>query len=561
MNNPKVIFLSLNENINQGFSESGRKELLEFNILIKNGRVIDGTGNPWYKANMGICNGRIASIGALEKAEAKTIIDVSGLAVAPGFIDMHTHSDFNYLVNPRAESKIRQGVTTEVIGNCGSSAAPLTDTFRKRIMRTMPFLEEAGADLDWSTMAEYLQRLERQGVSLNVAPLVGHGTVRACVMGYEERAPTLDELAEMKGLVAEAMEAGAFGMSTGLIYTPGSYAETGEIIELCKTVAEYRGIYTSHIRGEERTLKKAVGEAIEIGETAGVPVEISHHKASGERAWGEVKNTLKMIESARNRGVDVTCDVYPYVATSFELSAMLPPWAHADEYGVVVERLKDVEQRRKMRRDMKRGLAKWSTPLKQTNWDKIMIASSPKNPKFEGKMIETIAKEKGADPFDLVFNLLVEENLGVRVIRFSINENDLQTVLKYPNSMIGSDGSSLAPYGPLGKGKPHPRNYGTFPRVLGRYVRQTHTLTLQDAIRKMTSLPAQKLKLRDRGLIREGSWADMVIFNAKEISDRATFAKPHQYPKGIEYVIVNGNIVVEHGKHEGILPGKVLRLN
>lgn len=533
---------------------------MEFDILIKNGHILDGTGNPWYKANVGIKDGKIASIGALDKTEAKVIIDASGLMVAPGFIDMHTHSDFQYLVNPRAESKIRQGVTMEVIGNCGSSAAPMVDDVRERLLKTVPFLKEAAVNLEWSTMAEYIERLERQGVSLNVAPLVGHGTIRACVMGYEERAPTSDELDEMKGLVAEAMEDGAFGMSTGLIYTPGSYAETGEIIELCKTIAKYGGIYTSHIRGEERTLKKAVMEAIEIGEKAGVPVEISHHKASGVKAWGEVKSTLKMIEEARKRDVDVTCDVYPYLATSFSLSAMLPPWAHAGGYDALIGRLKDEEERRKMRRNMEKGLAKWSSPLEQIGWDKIMIASSPKNPKFEGKMIETIVKEKDVDPFNFVFNLLLEENLTVSVIRFTINEEDLRTVLRYPNSMIGSDGSSLAAYGPLGRGKPHPRNYGTFPRVLNQYVRKNHIITIQEAIRKMTSLAAQKLRLRDRGLIRENTWADVVIFDEMRVSDVATFIKPHQYPKGIEYVIVNGVIVVERGKHREVFPGKILHL-
>jgi len=528
-------------------------------LVVKNGRVVDGTGNPWFRGDVSITDGRIVEIGNLGAKESERIIDAKRCVVAPGFIDMHSHSDFSPLINPRMESKVRQGVTTEVVGNCGVSAAPLNDFLKEEIMKTTPILEEAGLKLDWSTMNEYLCRLDSKKTAVNVASLVGHGNVRAMVMRYDVRPPTKNELDEMRGVLARALEEGAFGLSSGLIYPPGCYANTAELIELCKIVAKYDRLYSSHIRGEEERLIDSVKEAIEIGEKAGVPVEISHHKAAGKASWGRVKRTLTMIETARERGIEITCDVYPYLAGSFGLDAMLPP--HAYEGGVekLVERLKDEEIRQRLRREMMEGIEGWSSPLNAGGWDATMIAYCEGHPEFEGKMILEITQLQDIDPFEFVFNLLIEEKASVAVVRFLMREEDMRTVLKHRVSMIGSDSSARASYGVLGKGKPHPRSYGTFPRVLGTYVRDEGVLTLEKAIRKMTSLPAQKLKLRDRGLVREGMWADITIFDPKMIKDIATYSEPHQYPKGIKFVLVNGKVVIDNGEQSGELPGRALR--
>ena len=529
-----------------------------YSIIIKGGKIVDGTGNPWFYGDIGIKNGKISKIGRLH-SEAEKVIDAEGCIISPGFIDMHSHSDLTPLINPYMESKVRQGVTTEVIGNCGFSAAPLNDRLREQILETSPMLKEADARLEWSSTAEYMEVIERNGVSLNLAPLVGHGTLRAFVMGYEKRRPTSMELEQMKRLLAESLEQGAFGMSTGLIYPPSCYAETEEIIELCKVVAKYGGIYASHIRGEEHRLLDSVKEAIEIGEKAKVPVEISHHKAAGRENWGKVKETLRMIEEARGLGVEVTCDVYPYTAGSFGLDSILPPYAHEGGVKKMLEKLKDPESRRKLRNDMVKGVGKWRSVASIIGWENIMISYCKGHPEYEGKMISELAGQKSVDPFDFVFDLIIEEKSSTSVVLFSMSEDDMRRVLKSPFSMIGSDSSARAAYGILAAGKPHPRAYGTFPRVLGRYVREEKVLTLQDAIRKMTSFPAQKLGLKDRGLIKEGMWADITIFNPRKITDKATFTAPHQYPEGIKYVIINGKIVIEKGEHTKEKPGKVLR--
>jgi N-acyl-D-amino-acid deacylase len=532
-----------------------------FDLTIKNGLVVDGTGNPWFRADIGIKNGRINKIGDLHSIESKEVLDAKGLIVAPGFIDMHTHSDFSLLINPRAESKVRQGVTTDVVGNCGSSAAPLNDFLKEEIRKTSPVLEEAKLKLDWSTMDEYLKRLDKNGVALNIVPLVGNGNIRALVMGYDARPPTKDELEEMRKVLGKALEEGAFGLSSGLIYPPSCYADTKELIELCKIVAQHGGIYTSHIRNEEDGLIDSVKEAIEIGEKSRVPVEISHHKAGGKSNWGKVKQTLKIIDEARNRGIDVTCDVYPYLAGSTGLDALLPPYIWEGGIEKLIERLKNPKIRQRLRKEMKEGIKGWSSLLKDDGWNSIMIAYCKGHRDFEGKTITEIVKLEGIDPFDFVFDLLIKEKASVSIVIFMMCEKDLRTVLQHPVSMIGSDSSAHAPYGVLGKGKPHPRTYGTFARILGEYVRKKRVLTLEDAIRKMTSLPAQKLKLRDRGLLREGAWADITAFDPKKVADRATYSEPLKYAVGIKYVIVNGKLVVDQGKHTGALPGQALRLH
>jgi N-acyl-D-amino-acid deacylase len=534
-----------------------------FDIIIKNGKIIDGTGNPWFKADLGIKNGKIAKIGCLSSSRAEKTLDADGLIVCPGFIDMHSHSDFSVIFNPKAESTIRQGVTTLVVGNCGMSLAPVNPAREDLLMRYIsPFLPPGEKlEIKWSTFSEYLKHQEKFGVSSNIANLVGHGTVRIAVMGFEERTPTKEELGEMKMLVAEAMEAGAFGMSTGLIYPPGIYSKTEELIELAGVVAKYGGIYTSHIRGEGTTLIEAVKEAIEIGEEGKLPIEISHHKAAGKPQWGKSEETLRLMEEARERGVEVTCDQYPYKAGMTSLVTLLPPWAHQGGMNKLLERLRSPEEREKMRRNIEEGIPGWENFAASCGWENIYVSSvkTEKNKPLEGKNIAEIAKIMGKpDEFTALCELLLEEEGAATMVLFMMDEEDIRRIMKHPLSMVGSDSWSVAPYGILGVGKPHPRFYGTYPKILGEYVRENKTLSLEEAIRKMTSLPAQKIGLWNRGLLREGTWADIVIFNPDTVKDKATYQDPHQYPEGIEYVLVNGQIVVELGEHTGILTGKIL---
>ena len=522
------------------------------NVLF-GGLVLDGTGSPWFKADVGIGAGRIVKIGDLQSERAKTRINVEGLVVAPGFVDMHSHSDEPLLINPKAESKIRQGVTTEVIGNCGDSAAPIDEAIKEEMKETGATIVSAGVKIDYSTFAEYAGKLRRQGTSVNVAPLIGHSNLRKMVIGHEDRPPIVTELKRMKSILAEAMGQGAFGMSTGLIYPPGSYARTPEIVELAKVAASFGGIYASHIRNEGNMLLKAVREAITIGEKAKIPVEISHHKAGGRKNWGKVKQSIQMIEKARGQGVDVTCDVYPYVASSFGLVDMLPQWAREGGHEETVRRLKDPKVKRRLRKDMLRGA------LSSAHWDRTMIANCSGHSQYQGRFVADLARAKRQNPFEFAFKLLLDEKLSVTVVRFGMCEEDVEYVLQYPAAMIGSDGRALATYGPLGKGHPHPRNYGTFPRVLGHYARDRGIFTLSEAVRKMTSLPAQKLGLRNRGVVRPGAWADLVVFDPETAIDVATYANPKRYPKGIEYVFVNGVLTIRKGKHTGALAGKVLK--
>lgn len=527
-----------------------------FDAIIKNGYLVDGSGNPWFEADIGIKSGKLMEITKLSSEAAERIIDAKGLVVCPGFIDMHSHSEYALLANPKAESKIRQGVTTEVNGNCGYSPAPIEGLTTEDIEE----VEEYKLQPDWSTLGEYLDRLEKQGIALNIAQLVGHGTVRNAVMGYNNRQPTHEELDKMKALVLQAMKDGAFGLSTGLFYPPCCFAKTNEIIELCKVVVKHGGIYTSHIRGEGDPLIEAIAEALEIGEKANIPVEISHHKACGIQNWGKVKKTLRMMEEARSRGVAITCDVYPYDACGADLVSMIPNWAHEGGIDKLCERLQDPKTRERIKKQMLDGLPGWESTVKQSGWRRIMMIGWKGHGEFEGKTLAEIAELKSVDPFDLMFDFIVKKE-SLDLVNFAMNEEDVCTVMKHPLSMIGSDGWAFAPYGVLSENKTHPRSYGTYPRILGKYVREEKIMPLEEAIRKMTSLPAQKLGLMDRGLIREGAWADVVVFNPKRVIDEATYKNPHQYPKGIEYVLVNGEVVVDNEEHTGALCGKVLRIS
>jgi len=520
-------------------------------LVIRNGMIVDGAGNPWFKSDLEVTGRKISRIGKISGSKAK-VVDASGCIVAPGFVDIHSHSDLDILVNPKAESKIRQGVTTEVFPNCGSGPAPLKGAAIELIKDD---LKELGLSLNWSTMSQYMRRIERQGVSLNVALLIPHGTLRACVMGFENRKPTEKEMEEMKALTEQCMRQGAFGMCTGLRYVPGSYAETDEVVELLRVVGRYGGLYASHVRdeGDRGTYPAAIAEAIEIGEKAGVPVEISHLKALGKRAWGKVKDSLKIIDDSRTKGVDVTCDMYPYNASGTGFMAWIPKWSHEGGFDKFLERLKDPELRRKIVEETGAVLDDRGGP------EKAVLTHYPPNREYEGKTLKEISAMKSKDPVDTMLDLIVASKGETPVVNFNMQDEDVEAVMRHRAVMFGTDGYSLAPYGILGRGKPHPRSYGTYPRVLRRYVRDKRLLTIEEAIRKMTSLPAQKLGLQDRGLIKEGMFADIVVFNPETVEDKAAFTDPHQYPDGIEYVIVNGTIVVEKGKHTGTLPGRVLR--
>jgi N-acyl-D-amino-acid deacylase len=515
-----------------------------YDVVFKNARVLDGTGAPWFVADVAVKDGFVAKVGRVEGEAAKTI-DATGRYLSPGFIDAHSHSDLPLVVNPTADSKVMQGVTLEVIGQCGSSAAPRNMGLRQQPDETAA---EAGAEVPpWTDMASYMDVLESQGVSVNVAALAGHGAVRRQVMGTERRAPYGEELAQMKRLVAQAMEQGAFGFSTGLIYVPGTYSKTDEVVELAKVAAGYGGIYFTHIRNEGGALLEALKEAITVGVEAGMPVQVSHFKVMGEPNWGKVKDSIAMVEKAREDGLDITADQYPYIASSTGLGSFVPSSAWSGGRGV--ERFKDPAERQRILDALKtRG-----------NWDKIVIASlsNPDDQKFIGKSVEEAGKMQGVAPEEAAVGLL-ERNRGVvQIINFAMCEEDVRMVMGQPWVMAGSDGRAFNVK--TAKGQPHPRSYGTFVRILGRYVREHKLLRLEEAVRKMTSLPAMRLGLQDRGLLREDMRADLVLFDADTVVDNATFTDPHQYPSGIINVLVNGIVVVEDGEHNGERPGLVLR--
>ena len=453
-----------------------------------------------------------------------------------------------------------QGVTTAVVGNCGLSMAPLNPanlTLLKKYLS--PFLvSDSDYKWDWKTVKEYYEKVEAGRITLNLAPLVGQGTIRLAAKGFDSNEASKGEMAEMKRLLEQALEDGAFGMSTGLIYPPGTYSSTEELIELASVLSKYGAIYATHMRNESDRLIEAVEEAIRIGEENGIAVEISHHKAAGRTNWGKVNATLRLIEQARKRGVEVNCDVYPYTAGSTTITAILPVWALEGGVEKMLERLKSNETREEIKKEISEGTSEGENWIKSAGWDGIVIGECPSDKKYEGKSLESIlkGKDKLDAPYEGFFDWLLEIKGSATMVIFVMNEDDVRTVISNPLTSVISDSWVTAP---SAGGKPHPRVYGTFPRVLARYVREEKLLTLEDAIRKMTSLPAGKLRVEDRGIIREGLWADIVIFDPDTIKDKATYSDPHQYPEGIKYVIVNGQVVVENGKLTGAMPGKVLR--
>jgi N-acyl-D-amino-acid deacylase len=526
-------------------------------IKFEGATVIDGTGTAGGRADVGLRGELIAAVGDLSRERAGRTLSVAGRALAPGFIDMHSHSDWSLWANRRAESKVRQGVTTEVVGNCGFSPAPASaehlDDLRGFALRRWP-----GMDFRWRTMGEYLDAFDAEGTALNVVQLVGHGALRIATMGFARRTPTAGELKAMQRLLADAIEQGAWGLSTGLIYAPGSYAATEEIIEVARA-ARGRGIYASHIRGEGATLLDAVREALQVGRESNLPVQVSHIKAAGRPNWGKVTEALALIDAAAAEGLDVMADVYPYTASSTSIRTLLPDWAQEGGMDAMVERLGDPTVRERIRREVEHP-ANGQGLVERIGWDNVLISYCSRRKDAEGRRLSEIAASRGTDPIDAAIDLIVDEQGQGAMILFQLDERDFRRALGHPRVMIGSDGMSLAPYGPLAEGKPHPRSYGTFPRVLGEYAREQRALSLAQAVHKMTGLPARRLGLKDRGFIRKGARADLVIFDPRAVADRATYQEPHRYPVGIEYVVVNGRFVIKNGEHTGSLPGRVLRL-
>jgi len=520
-------------------------------LVIKNGLIIDGLGNPPFIGDVGIKGDRIDFVKPEMDQMSQRMIDAKGLVVAPGFIDIHSHSDVILLADPNEDSKISQGVTTECIGNCGQTMAPVNREYLSYLQRYISPLQ-GGYSLtwDWQTMGEYLDRMKNP--SRNIITLVGHGTVRIATIGPENRKLTSYEMDKMKNLISESMDQGAFGLSTGLIYPPGLFAETEELIELCKTVANRGGIYATHIRGESDTLLEAVSEAIQIGQQSGVSVLISHHKAGGKKNWGKVKETLDLVEKARSQGINIHLDVYPYTAGSTMLASILPPWMHDGGLDQALKQLRNPQIRLRIKGEMEKGIKGWENFVEFAGWEGIVIAFCEKEKELEGKSILQIANERGREPAETAFDILLEEAGKVVMVVYAMSEEDVRTVMKHPLVMIGTDGIPTS-------GRPHPRAYGTYPRVLGKYVREEKIFSLEEAIRKMTSLPAQKLGLKDRGMIAEGMIADLVIFNPSTIQEKSTYLNPHEKPEGIEYVLIGGFIVFERTRLLDSQKGQVIR--
>lgn len=526
-------------------------------LVIRNASVVDGSGSPARRADVAVDGDTIVEIGEVSSA-GKRQIDAEGLCLAPGFIDMHSHSDHYLFLNPTGESKITQGVTTEVCGNCGYSPAPLIDgKDREEVLR---YLSDNGAEVEWTSVDEYFNALESKRIGLNFMTFVGHGSLRAGVVGYEDRAATAAEMDKMRSLVAESVAAGAVGLSSGLIYAPGCYGGTEEVTELCRPVGEAGGLYSTHMRSEGDHLLESVEESIGIGEKSGARVQISHHKSCGPANWGKVHGSLALIESARSRGLDVAADQYPYVATSTGLSVNVPQWAHDGGKDRLVERLEDPALYERLRAET-REVVEGGYPDPAQGWKDIVVSSvhSEANKWAEGLSMFEIASRWSLPCVDALFRLLIEEKCRAGMVHFTISEDDVATVMRAPYVMAGSDATARSLTGPTATGKPHPRTFGTMPRILARYVRDLGVLTLEEAVRKMTSLPAGRLGLVNRGRIAEGFSADLVLFDPAGVSDAATFANPFQHALGIPYVFVNGVPVVDEGRVSGSLPGRCLR--
>jgi len=526
-----------------------------FDVLIKNGEIADGLLARTFTGDVGIIGEKIAAIGNLGNASANLIIDAIGKVVSPGFIDMHSHTDTELLIDPKAQSKIHQGVTTEVSGNCGYAPFPLSAEDQKEFDENS--FQQYGLHINWKDIEGFLNELEKNKMSLNYVTLTGHGKLRSYVMGKNDQRPTTEQLEKMKVQLAQTMEAGSFGLSTGLEYAPGSYAQTDELIELSKVAAKYNGIYATHMRNEDDTVEEAVEEALQICREAGVSLQISHLKVCNKNNWHKIDHVLEMIQRAAQSGQPVHADRYPYNAWSTGISSLLPLWSRQGSTDEVLARL-DVPELVPDIRSYAEGRGN-----RIGGWDRLIINScqSDENKIFEGKSIADCLEITGLSPFEFIKKMMIEERGHVTITGFAMDEGNLHKVLSFPLVMIGSDGSAVSPEGKLSHGKPHPRYYGTFPRVLGKYCREEKLFDIATAVQKMSSMPADKLGLKYRGKIAKEYYADIVIFNPNTVIDKSTFSDPHQFPLGIQYVLVNGKLVLKEGEHTGKYPGKVLRKN
>ncbi|HEV3338845.1 MAG TPA: D-aminoacylase [Pirellulales bacterium] len=527
-----------------------------YDLVIRNGRIVDGTGNPWFYGDVAVRSDRLVGVGRIADVEARRTIDARGLIVSPGFIDIHSHSDFLLLEDGHASGKIRQGVTTEILGE-GSSAGPYLGKLPS------PPSDVRGTSRHWATLGEYFDLLDEANVSVNVASYVGLGNIWQCVMGDSFARPTAEQLAEMGRLVEQAMADGALGLSSQVMMPPGSLATTDDIVTLCKAAARHGGIYSTHIRNEGSGVFESVKEAIEIGERAQIPVDVIHLKIADQQWWGRMSQIVALIDEARRRGINVQANVYPYTRGNNDLVSIIPPWAHEGGKEQLLARLKDPRDRQRMKKEIREGLPGWYNHYTAVggDWEKMLVSADNV---YKGLTMDRVlslraAKRPATDPLDELFDILIEQNGSVGTVYAHHTEEDMNVALVQPWCSLGSDGSAYAIEGPLRSGNPHPRNFGTFPRVLGVYVREKGLLRLEDAVQKMTWLNASKIGVRDRGLLVAGNFADITIFDPDRVIDHSTYTEPFQYNDGIEYVIVNGQVVLDRGRHTGAMPGRALR--
>jgi len=530
----------------------------QFDLLIKNGRIVDGSGRAAYVADLAIKGDRIVSLGKLSQASATRTVDAQGLVVAPGFIDMLGQSETYLLIDPRANSKVMMGVTTEITGE-GESIAPINE---RQIKEQEDFLKRFSLTIDWRTLDEYFKRLEKQGSGVNLGTFVGATQVREYVVGYDDRPPTAQELDQMKKLVADAMRDGALGLSTSLQYVPARFAKTDELIELAKVAHQYGGIYATHQRSEANTIDESLNEVFEIALKAKIPVEIWHLKTAYKKNWGRMSHVLARIKQARDRGLDVTADIYPYVAGSTSLSACLPPWAQEGGVDKMLARLRDPQTRQRLKKEISEEQTEWENIYLGSGGPSGVLIGSVVNRELDslqGKRISEIAAEQKKDPLDTLFDFILADHGQTGAIYFMMSEDDMRLAMQSPFVSFCTDSGSRATDGPLAGSKSHPRGWGSYPRILGRYVRDEKLLSLESAIHKMTGAPAARVGLRDRGLLKEGMFADITIFDPAKVTDKATFESPNQYPVGIDYVLVNGKLSVDKGQRTSALAGQVLR--
>ena len=529
----------------------------DFDIIIRNGAVYDGTGGEAQHVDLAIKGDRIAGVGDFKNAKAKTIIDAHGLTVAPGFINMLSWSTESLIQDGHSQSEIRQGVTTEIMGE-GESMGPVNDRVREHMLSTQADIKY---DIKWNTLAEYLQFLEKRGISCNVASFIGATTIRENIIGFDDRAPTPQELEQMRDLVRKEMEAGALGIGTSLIYPPAFYAKTDELIELCKVAAKYKGKYISHMRSEGNQLLEAFDELLRISREAGIPAEVYHIKAAGQKNWGKIDDLLSRIESAQKGGLNIRANMYTYTAGGTGLDACFPPWTENGGYPALFKRLRDPATREKIKTEVKVDSDKWENLyLSAGSPDRIILVGfkSEKLKPLTGKTLAEVAKMRGKDPIDTAMDLVAEDESRIGAVYFMMSEENVKKELQKPWIAFGSDEASQAPEGVFLKSNPHPRAYGNFARVLGKYVRDEKVLPMSDAIHRLSGLPATNLGLDHRGFLKEGMFADVVVFDPATIADHATFEKPHQYAVGVKHVFVNGAQVIKDGEHTGAKPGRAL---